>query len=368
MDRFSHMRSLMERFPPLAALTKVSRDRLATAAQLVDIPAGQFVFRGEEDRGDRHFLLSGRVRLAKANGQTRVIAADQPEAGDALEGDSPREWDCRAVEPVQVIRVPADLIYVVLSRPRGVVGFTVREIGDGEGRDDDAGSNWMETLLETPFFRDMPPDSIFNLLNRFEPMSVRAGQKIIQQGDEGRYFYVLSRGRAEVVREHPSGQTIRLAERVPGEGFGEEALISGARRNATVRMLTDGEVQKLEARDFNELLRGPVVVTREVSDATALIAAQKGIWMDVRLSDEFQRDGLPGTVNLPLPLLRSRLGILAKDRPIVAFCDTGGRSAVAVYLLRERGIEAWLLEGGLQALRLYRENNAFDSVPPAASS
>ncbi len=368
MDQFSHMRSLMERFPPLAALPKISRDRLATAAQLVSVPAGQWVFRGKEDRGDRHFLLSGRVRLARTNGETHTIAAGQPEAGAALEGDLPREWECRALEPVQVIRVPADLIYVVLSRPRGVVGFTVREIGDAEGGDHDEGSDWMETLLETPFFRDIPPDSIFNLLQRFEPMPVSAGQKIIQQGDDGRYFYVLSRGRAEVVREHPNGQEVRLAERVPGEGFGEEALISGARRNATVRMMTDGEVQKLQARDFDELLRGPVVVSREAGDAAALIAAKKGIWMDVRLSDEFQRDGLSGTVNLPLPLLRSRLHILAKDRPVVAFCDTGSRSAVAVYLMRERGIEAWLLEGGVQALRLYRQEADRDAVPPAASS
>jgi rhodanese-related sulfurtransferase len=101
----------------------------------------------------------------------------------------------------------------------------------------------------------------------------------------------------------------------------------------------------------------------------ALIAAKKGIWMGVRLNDEFQRDGLSGTVNPPLPLLRNRRNILAKDRPVVASCDTGSRCAVAVYLLRERGIESWLPEGGLQALRLYRQAGAGrDSGPPEASS
>jgi rhodanese-related sulfurtransferase len=111
-----------------------------------------------------------------------------------------------------------------------------------------------------------------------------------------------------------------------------------------------------------------VVVSREVGDASALIAAKKGIWMDVRLNDEFQLDGLKGTFNLPLPLLRSRMGMLPKERPVVALCDTGSRSAVAVYLMRERGIEAWLLEGGVQALRLYRQGAEQASGPPVSSS
>lgn len=248
-------------------------------------------------------------------------------------------------------------MYAAMNRPRNLSGVTVRELGDGAAGTHDAEVDWMENLLGRPFFRDIPPDSIYNLLKRFHPVPARAGQIIIQQGDEGAHFYVLSQGRAEVIRVQPNGDEVRLDECIPGDGFGEEALLSGARRNATIRMLTDGVVQRLEATDFNKLVREPVVVNRAVQESSDLIADKNGIWMDVRLSDEFECDGLPDTFNLPLPLLRRRIERLDKKRPVVAFCDTGGRSAVAVYLMRERGIDAWLLEGGLEALRNHRAGN-----------
>jgi CRP-like cAMP-binding protein len=50
-------------------------------------------------------------------------------------------------------------------------------------------------------------------------------------------------------------QGIPLAELGLGNTFGEEALISEDKRNATVRMLTDGALMRLKKADFLELMK-----------------------------------------------------------------------------------------------------------------
>ena len=48
---------------------------------------------------------------------------------------------------------------------------------------------------------------------------------------------------------------LKLAELGGGESFGEEALISDAKRNATITMGRDGALGRLGKDDFEELLR-----------------------------------------------------------------------------------------------------------------
>ena len=58
---------------------------------------------------------------------------------------------------------------------------------------------------------------------------------------------MLIRGSALVTRETPlSKEGIKLAELSVGDTFGEEALISEAKRNATVTMQSDGAVMRLD--------------------------------------------------------------------------------------------------------------------------
>jgi len=68
--------------------------------------------------------------------------------------------------------------------------------------------------------------------------------------------------------------------------------------------------------------------------------------LDVRTPDEFGIHTLPGAVNIPLPLLRSRLGTLPKDKKIIAFCGVGLRSYMAERILKQNGFHAASLSGG----------------------
>lgn len=70
------------------------------------------------------------------------------------------------------------------------------------------------------------------------------------------------------------------------------------------------------------------------------------LFLDVRTPDEFAIHTLPGAVNVPLPLLRARLGTLPRDKKIIAFCGVGLRSYLAERILKQNGFHAASLSGG----------------------
>jgi rhodanese-related sulfurtransferase len=69
--------------------------------------------------------------------------------------------------------------------------------------------------------------------------------------------------------------------------------------------------------------------------------------VDVRTAGEFARGSIPGSVNIPVDEIRSRLGEFQKDRVIVT-CQVGMRGHTATALLNEKGIHAMNLDGGYE--------------------
>jgi hydroxyacylglutathione hydrolase len=59
--------------------------------------------------------------------------------------------------------------------------------------------------------------------------------------------------------------------------------------------------------------------------------------LDVRERSEWDTGHIPGAEHVPLGHLVERLGELARDRPLVVHCQSGGRSSVAASLLRAYG-------------------------------
>jgi rhodanese-related sulfurtransferase len=65
---------------------------------------------------------------------------------------------------------------------------------------------------------------------------------------------------------------------------------------------------------------------------------EKGaICVDVRTADEFANGNAPGTINIPLNELGSRLAEIPKLSPVVLCCASGTRSGVAKLLLKKNG-------------------------------
>jgi rhodanese-related sulfurtransferase len=210
-------------------------------------------------------------------------------------------------------------------------------------------SEWMMSMLQSPTFLKLPAANIQRLFERLQEMPVKAGQLIIRQGDAGEHFYLLKKGSADVTRVSGTSE-IHLATLNPPQGFGEDALLSEQPRNANVRMQTDGVLMLLAKKDFQDLLREPLVNWVDLEQASALVR-EGAVRVDVRTEQEFEASSLGSALNIPLYLLRLKLPMLDKQRKYVLFCDTGTRSAAAAFLLSEHGFNnVSVLRGGLAAL------------------
>lgn len=73
------------------------------------------------------------------------------------------------------------------------------------------------------------------------------------------------------------------------------------------------------------------------------------VLLDVRSEAEFKTRHIDGAINIPLPDLPYFLEELgSKDRPVVVYCQSGGRSKEAARLLRHVGFRTVVDLGAMQ--------------------
>jgi phage shock protein E len=73
--------------------------------------------------------------------------------------------------------------------------------------------------------------------------------------------------------------------------------------------------------------------------------------VDVRTPEEFAGGHYPGAVNIPLDELTQRIIELKEmKKPIIMYCKSGGRSGVAISILRQNGIANVINGGGIDDL------------------
>lgn len=67
------------------------------------------------------------------------------------------------------------------------------------------------------------------------------------------------------------------------------------------------------------------------------LRASGATFVDVRSASEFASANAPGSINIPLPELRHRLGEIPKTNPVVVCCASGSRSGMAKMVLKKNG-------------------------------
>jgi len=203
--------------------------------------------------------------------------------------------------------------------------------------------DWIRKIRQIMAFKNMPPANVKNLLEKMESVNVKKGDRIIEQGSDGDYYYIITDGTAVVTR------TIELASLSPGTSFGEEALVAKSPRNASVSMTSDGILMRLSKKDFDDLLIEPMMARVSADEARSkiLVGAK---WLDVRHAKEFHHSRLPGAINIPLHELRLRMAELDKETEYICCCRTGTRSSSGSFLLAQNGFKVSLLTGGIQVM------------------
>ena len=202
---------------------------------------------------------------------------------------------------------------------------------------------WIRKMHHIMAFKNLPPANVKALLEKMERIPLEVGDTVVKQGETGDYYYVLVDGKAGVTR------TVELATLNAGASFGEESLVSGTERNATVTMKTPGAVMRLSKNDFNELLREPMLnrISPEEARSQVLMGA---VWLDVRHAREYQHGHFRGAISIPLHELRMRIDELDRNVHYICCCRTGTRSSAAAFILVQNGYNASVLTGGIQVM------------------
>ncbi len=170
-----------------------------------------------------------------------------------------------ARDPAILYTIPANA-RLTLSRP------SVYLVIDGERLDDlmsgrqeakslsaldESVRERVSSLLGAQAFKQMPFERLVRCAEAMEEVEVDVGEEIVKQGDPGDYFYVLKAGSAEVRRAQEGTSPAKVAMLSAGDSFGEEALLKGEPRNATVHMTTPGRVLKLAQGGLRRADRQP---------------------------------------------------------------------------------------------------------------
>jgi NTE family protein len=115
--------------------------------------------------------------------------------------------------------------------------------------------NDLQTFLEAiPLFSTIPRTQLQGLAALFEPIFAEKGEVICREGEPGDAMYIIKSGAVGVYVTHDNAEVfVNYLHR--GEFFGEMALLVQRERNATIRVIFDTHLYRLQRHAFEQLLK-----------------------------------------------------------------------------------------------------------------
>ena len=332
---------------PLGALNAENFQELAGKTYVEEVASGKSIFKvGDNDR-QSVYVIDGQIEVSSEKGDSKTIAAGSDSGKHPLANQQPRKHNAVAKTDSKIIRIDSDLLDILLTWDQ-LSGIEVDEIQvEEESAEEDDDGDWMTRILQSKAFLQVPPANIQAMFMRMQEVPAKTGDVIIKQGDDGDYYYIIKHGKCKVTRNSKTGTELTLATLSDGDAFGEEALLSEAKRNANIVMATEGSLMRLSKEDFNELLKEPMLSWVTNEEANELVNNEGAVWIDVRLESEHKNSGIEGSINIPLFMLRLKAQSLDPSKKYILYCDTGRRSSACAFLLSERGLQVYCLKGGL---------------------
>lgn len=312
------------------------------AVRIFEIRGGEAIHIQPVCKEDSLFIIEGTAYFSDELGTKTSISADQIRKQPfAFEGAIDISTGDFKNGSAIICHVDSSLINDYLS---------IKDISNASKTDDsEVLIKRLMFLKSTNVFHILPINTVEEASKRCEEMVVKKGDQIILQDTRAEDFFIVLEGVAEVWREElEDDEPQMVALLASGDTFGEEALIIGGARNATVKMIANGVLLKLSKDDFDELVSTPAL--RSVSPKIAKLMVDKGAEIiDVRYEEEYEERFIPGSVLIPLPDLRNHIDVLDKKKEYLILCAVGLRASAAALLLLQRNINAVVIEGGLKA-------------------
>ncbi len=327
-------------FAPIGKLTDDDARELLRTAITVKLSSGTPLFSDKDNNGNQLFyLIAGKIEFCSA-GKTSIIEAETKEARMPIGRQSDKHASAIAVQESTLLSFDADMLDLFLNwtNPNAYL------VSEHETNKD---HEWLNRLLKSRGLLRFSEQQINTLLDRMNEVHFNKGDVVISQDDDDEFYYVIKKGSATVSRKPSSdSKGIKLAELGEGDAFGEESILSQSNRGATITMKESGNLMRLSKQDFSELLAQPLLETISWGEAQAMVATGAE-FIDIRLEEEFNELHVPGSRNIPLPLLRLKLKQFNQRRKYIVCCNDGSRSSVAAFLLNRHGFDAFILDGGM---------------------
>ena len=181
------------------------------------------------------------------------------------------------------------------------------------------------------------------------PLVVSAGTEVCRQGENGDAFYVIQSGRMEVLAKELEETPILKALLGPGMTFGEEALLTGKPRSATVKAVEESLLLCLNQKTLRSFLEADFAREVSINEALQMQKEAGNVLLDVRFPEEAEDGQVPKSQLLPLGELRVRYRELDPKTRYLVYCRSGRRSKIAAFLLNQRGYKALSVAGGMLA-------------------
>lgn len=122
-----------------------------------------------------------------------------------------------------------------------------------------------EFLRSVEYFKGLGAAELSQLGERMKRQSFGAGDILVRQGEPGEEFFLIRSGTVDVLVAQ-NGSSQKVAELGMGKFFGEQALLTGGPRNATVRGKESGVVYTLDKPHFEAALKASPEFGSQVRD------------------------------------------------------------------------------------------------------
>ncbi len=143
----------------------------------------------------------------------------------------------------------------------------------------------MNELRQVDFLRGLRDEDLRLLAPGVNVQKFGAGEAIVREGEDGDSLFIIRSGTVEVLAAAPDGSPVHIRDLARPAFFGEMAVMTGEKRNATVRARTDAELIELDREAFAELFKnhpqaavqmGEVIALRLTERRELLAAAPQG--------------------------------------------------------------------------------------------
>ena len=220
--------SLLHGVHALHSLDMASVEDLAARARRIEVAAGIEVVRVGEPGDDFYVIAEGEAEVLLAGFRVARLTPGAGFGERALLRSTTRAATVRALTPLTVYAVDRiSFLCAATGQPRAAaegIDAAIQNLRPGH-----ATGRLSEVLGAVPLLRELDDTSLDRLVDASTVEDWEPGATVIREGDSGSHMFVILSGRA---RTTVNGE--HVGDLLPGDAFGEIAVIHRVPRTATV--------------------------------------------------------------------------------------------------------------------------------------